>query len=60
MTQDLLYITRPTVKTKEEAEIFNVAPSTVFTYIKSGKLPASKIEKREKSGYKTRGFIFFI
>ncbi|MED1264768.1 excisionase, partial [Bacillus paranthracis] len=29
----------------------NVAPSTVFTYIKSGKLPASKIEKRGKEVY---------
>ena len=34
--------------TKEAAEILNVAPSTVFTYIKSGKLPASKIERRGK------------
>ncbi|MED1048762.1 helix-turn-helix domain-containing protein [Bacillus mycoides] len=37
--------------TKEAAEILNVAPSTVFTYIKSGKLPASKIEKRGKKVY---------
>ncbi|MDF9614170.1 helix-turn-helix domain-containing protein [Bacillus cereus] len=37
--------------TKEAAEILNVAPSTVFTYIKSGKLPASKIEKRGKEVY---------
>ncbi|UYX55563.1 helix-turn-helix domain-containing protein (plasmid) [Bacillus thuringiensis] len=37
--------------TKEVAEILNVAPSTVFTYIKSGKLPASKIEKRGKEVY---------
>ncbi|WP_259417845.1 helix-turn-helix domain-containing protein [Bacillus toyonensis] len=37
--------------TKEAAEILNVAPSTVFTYIKSGKLPAAKIEKRGKEVY---------
>lgn len=37
--------------TKEASEILNVAPSTVFTYIKSGKLPASKIEKRGKEVY---------
>ncbi|WP_242243683.1 helix-turn-helix domain-containing protein [Bacillus cereus group sp. BfR-BA-01309] len=37
--------------TKEAAEILNVAPSTVFTYIKSEKLPASKIEKRGKEVY---------
>lgn len=37
--------------TKEAAEILNVATSTVFTYIKSGKLPASKIEKRGKEVY---------
>ncbi|MFL0405725.1 helix-turn-helix domain-containing protein [Bacillus nitratireducens] len=37
--------------TKEAAEILNVAASTVFTYIKSGKLPASKIEKRGKEVY---------
>ncbi|MDF9450253.1 helix-turn-helix domain-containing protein [Bacillus toyonensis] len=37
--------------TKEAAEILNVAPSTVFTYIKSGKLPASKIKKRGKEVY---------
>ncbi|PGD11797.1 helix-turn-helix domain-containing protein [Bacillus toyonensis] len=37
--------------TKEAAEILNVAPSTVFTYIKSGKLPASKLEKRGKEVY---------
>ncbi|MED1282035.1 helix-turn-helix domain-containing protein, partial [Bacillus paranthracis] len=36
---------------KEAAEILNVAPSTVFTYIKSGKLAASKIEKRGKEVY---------
>ncbi|MES5896591.1 helix-turn-helix domain-containing protein [Bacillus cereus group sp. RP43] len=39
------------LSTKEAAEILNVAPSTVFTYIKSGKLPASKIEKRGKEVY---------
>ncbi|XMA23515.1 helix-turn-helix domain-containing protein (plasmid) [Bacillus bombysepticus] len=37
--------------TKGAAEILNIAPSTVFTYIKSGKLPASKIEKRGKEVY---------
>uniref|UniRef100_UPI0011A4E005 helix-turn-helix domain-containing protein n=1 Tax=Bacillus thuringiensis TaxID=1428 RepID=UPI0011A4E005 len=37
--------------TKEAAEILNVAPSTVFTYIKSGKLPATMIEKRGKQVY---------
>ncbi|MGX5634655.1 helix-turn-helix domain-containing protein [Bacillus thuringiensis] len=37
--------------TKEAAEILNIAPSTVFTYINSGKLPASKIEKRGKEVY---------
>lgn len=37
--------------TKEAAEILNVAPSTIFTYIKSRKLPASKIEKRGKEVY---------
>ncbi|PGU00824.1 excisionase [Bacillus cereus] len=37
--------------TKEAAEILNVAPSTVFTYIKSEKLPASRIEKRGKEVY---------
>ncbi|WP_433775067.1 helix-turn-helix domain-containing protein [Bacillus wiedmannii] len=39
------------LSTKEAAEILNVAPSTVFTYIKSGKLPALKIEKRGKEVY---------
>ncbi|MGG0721491.1 helix-turn-helix domain-containing protein [Bacillus mycoides] len=39
------------LSTKEAAEILNVAPSTVFTYIKSGKLPASRIEKRGKQVY---------
>ncbi|MBJ8206413.1 excisionase, partial [Bacillus cereus] len=29
------------LSTKEAAEILNVAPSTIFTYIKSGKLPAT-------------------
>ncbi|PGS46444.1 helix-turn-helix domain-containing protein, partial [Bacillus cereus] len=38
-------------RTKEAAEILNVAPSTIFTYIKSGKLPASRIEKRGKQVY---------
>ncbi|MBJ8113759.1 helix-turn-helix domain-containing protein [Bacillus cereus group sp. N6] len=37
--------------TKEAAEILNVAPSTVFTYIKSGKLPATMVEKRGKQIY---------
>ncbi|RWS39062.1 helix-turn-helix domain-containing protein [Bacillus mycoides] len=37
--------------TKEAAAILNLAPSTVFTYIKSGKLPALKIEKRGKEVY---------
>ncbi|UDW03655.1 helix-turn-helix domain-containing protein (plasmid) [Bacillus cereus] len=37
--------------TKEAAEILNVAPSTVFTYIKSGKLPATMVEKRGKQVY---------
>ncbi|MGE6619567.1 helix-turn-helix domain-containing protein [Bacillus mycoides] len=39
------------LSTKEAAEILNVAPSTIFTYIKSGKLPASRIEKRGKQVY---------
>ncbi|PQZ45498.1 excisionase [Bacillus sp. MYb209] len=39
------------LSTKEVAEILNVAPSTIFTYIKSGKLPASRIEKRGKQVY---------
>ncbi|MEK4710744.1 helix-turn-helix domain-containing protein [Bacillus sp. FSL R10-2780] len=39
------------LSTKEAAEILNVAPSTIFTYIKSGKLPALKIEKRGKEVY---------
>ncbi|MES9699251.1 helix-turn-helix domain-containing protein [Bacillus sp. JJ927] len=39
------------LSTKEAAKILNVAPSTVFTYIKSGKLSASRIEKRGKQVY---------
>ncbi|MCQ6529838.1 helix-turn-helix domain-containing protein [Bacillus mycoides] len=39
------------LSTNEAAEILNVAPSTIFTYIKSGKLSASKIEKRGKQVY---------
>ncbi|HEF1857198.1 helix-turn-helix domain-containing protein [Bacillus thuringiensis] len=39
------------LSTKEAADILNVVPSTVFTYIKSGKLTASKIEKRGKEVY---------
>ncbi|MED1059414.1 helix-turn-helix domain-containing protein [Bacillus mycoides] len=39
------------LSTQEAAEILNVAPSTIFTYIKSGKLPASRIEKRGKQVY---------
>ncbi|MFQ6340669.1 helix-turn-helix domain-containing protein [Bacillus sp. AF62] len=39
------------LSTKEVAEILNVAPSTIFTYIKSGKLPATKVEKRGKQVY---------
>lgn len=39
------------LSTKEVAEILNVAPSTIFTYIKSGKLPATMIEKRGKQVY---------
>ncbi|MDA1775254.1 helix-turn-helix domain-containing protein [Bacillus cereus] len=37
--------------TKEAAEILNVASSTIFTYIKSGKLPATMVEKRGKQVY---------
>ncbi|MGE7885631.1 helix-turn-helix domain-containing protein [Bacillus sp. NPDC094077] len=37
--------------TKEAAEILNVAPSTIFTYIKSGKLPATMVERRGKQVY---------
>ncbi|PFL06458.1 helix-turn-helix domain-containing protein [Bacillus thuringiensis] len=37
--------------TKEAAEILNVAPSTIFTYIKSGKLPATMVKKRGKQVY---------
>ncbi|OUB07963.1 excisionase [Bacillus thuringiensis serovar yunnanensis] len=39
------------LSTKEVAEILNVAPSTIFTYIKSGKLPATMVEKRGKRVY---------
>ncbi|WP_265939497.1 helix-turn-helix domain-containing protein [Bacillus thuringiensis] len=39
------------LSTKEAADILNVAPSTIFTYIKSGKLPATKVEKRGKQVY---------
>ncbi|HFU7090324.1 TPA: helix-turn-helix domain-containing protein [Bacillus cereus] len=39
------------LSTKEAAEILDVAPSTVFTYIKSGKLPATMVEKRGKQVY---------
>ncbi|WP_242274418.1 helix-turn-helix domain-containing protein [Bacillus cereus group sp. BfR-BA-01310] len=39
------------LSTKESAEILNVAPSTIFTYIKSGKLPATMVEKRGKQVY---------
>ena len=39
------------LSTKEAAEILNVAPSTVFTYIKSGKLPAEMVERRGKEVY---------
>lgn len=39
------------LSTKEAAEILNVAPSTIFAYIKSGKLPATMVEKRGKQVY---------
>ncbi|PEP95261.1 helix-turn-helix domain-containing protein [Bacillus toyonensis] len=39
------------LSTKEAAEILNVATSTIFTYIKSGKLPATRVEKRGKQVY---------
>lgn len=39
------------LSTKEAAEILDVAPSTIFTYIKSGKLPAAMVEKRGKQVY---------
>ncbi|MDT3499040.1 helix-turn-helix domain-containing protein [Bacillus toyonensis] len=39
------------LSTKEAAQILNVAPSTIFTYIKSGKLPATMVEKRGKQVY---------
>lgn len=37
--------------TSEAADLLNVAPSTIFTYIKSGKLPAKTVEKRGKQVY---------
>lgn len=39
------------LSTKEAAELLNVAPSTIFTYIKSGRLPATMVEKRGKQVY---------
>ncbi|MBO1582921.1 helix-turn-helix domain-containing protein [Bacillus sp. XF8] len=39
------------LSTKEAAELLNVAPSTIFTYIKSGKLPATMVKKRGKQVY---------
>lgn len=39
------------LSTKKAAEILNIAPSTIFTYIKSGKLKASMVEKRGKQVY---------
>lgn len=39
------------LSTKEAAELLNVAPSTVFTFIKNGKLPATMLEKRGKQVY---------
>ncbi|TJZ99980.1 helix-turn-helix domain-containing protein, partial [Bacillus thuringiensis] len=39
------------LSTKAVAEILNVAPSTIFTYIKSGNLPATMVEKRGKQVY---------
>ncbi|MED0951708.1 helix-turn-helix domain-containing protein [Bacillus mobilis] len=39
------------LSTKKAAEILNVAPSTIFTYIKSGKLTATMVEKRGKQVY---------
>lgn len=39
------------LSTKDAAEILNVAPSTIFTYIKSGKLPATMVERRGKQVY---------
>ncbi|PGM89624.1 helix-turn-helix domain-containing protein [Bacillus cereus] len=37
--------------TKEAADLLNVAPSTIFTYIRSKKLPAKTVEKRGKQVY---------
>ncbi len=39
------------LSTTEAAEILNVAPSTIFSYIKSGKLPAEMVKKRGKPVY---------
>ncbi|WP_144507463.1 helix-turn-helix domain-containing protein [Bacillus mycoides] len=39
------------LSTKEAAKILNIAPSTIFTYIKSGKLPATMVGKRGKQVY---------
>ncbi|PGK44678.1 helix-turn-helix domain-containing protein [Bacillus cereus] len=39
------------LSTKKAAEILNVAPSTIFTYIKSGKLTATMVEKLGKQVY---------
>ncbi|MED2795538.1 helix-turn-helix domain-containing protein [Bacillus wiedmannii] len=39
------------LSTKQAAEILNVAPSTIFTYIKSEKLKATMVEKRGKQVY---------
>ncbi|MED1003220.1 helix-turn-helix domain-containing protein [Bacillus mobilis] len=39
------------LSTKKAAEILNVAPSTIFTYIKSGKLTATMVERRGKQVY---------
>ncbi|MEN1938669.1 helix-turn-helix domain-containing protein [Paenibacillus sp. 102] len=39
------------LSTKKVAKLLNVAPSTIFTYIKSGKLPATMMEKRGKQVY---------
>lgn len=37
--------------TKEAADLLGVVPSTIFTYIKSGKLVARRIERRGKQVY---------